>query len=80
MSGFVKDSNPSNVKIKTFYVADFSGENTLTKSENLTFIQSENISGPMGGNTAAFSNADSSKKYLTYFQAENIKWESILSK
>ena len=80
MASYVKEGNPSGVKIKTFYTTDFLNTHALTKSESLSFIKSDNISSPMGGGIAAFTNADSAKHYAAYFEGELIVWDSIMAK
>lgn len=80
MASYVKEGNPSGVKIKTFYVTDFINTNALTKSESLSFVKSDNISSPMGGGIAAFTNSDSAKHYSAYFEGELVKWDSIIAK
>lgn len=45
------------------YITDFTGKNELYKKESLSFVKSEKLNSPMGGNIASFSSKDSMNLY-----------------
>jgi hypothetical protein len=74
-----EDQNVKSIT-KSIFITDFSGDNSLTKAETMFFIIGENVSSPMGGGIAAFTNADSAKHYKTNLQAQDIDWNSVINK
>ncbi|MDP2385747.1 MAG: nitrous oxide reductase accessory protein NosL [Bacteroidota bacterium] len=72
-----KIDNKDKANGASFFVADFLGDNHLIPAETAVYITSENVKSPMGGNTAAFSNKESSTKYATDFMAEYTTWNDI---
>lgn len=80
LSSYVSENENVKPLIKSIFITDFINSNTLTKAESMYFIKGENVLSPMGGAIAAFSNKDSALHYKSYLQAEEIDWNSILSK
>jgi copper chaperone NosL len=79
MTSFVKEQKTEEFKIKTYFVSNYLNNNALINTENLTFIQGDGISSPMGGGIAAFSSLDSAIVYKNYFTAKDISWKELLS-
>ncbi|MCC6370183.1 MAG: nitrous oxide reductase accessory protein NosL [Bacteroidia bacterium] len=59
------------------YVNDFLSPNKLLKVDSVFFIHGDNVQSPMGGNIAAFSNADSAKAFATRLNAMPVSWEKL---
>jgi len=78
MISFLKENENNAKSIAEYYVTDFTGKNELVKKENLTFLKSENLKSPMGGNIASFSNNDSLKLYNSKLGGEIVSWETII--
>ena len=60
-----------------YYVCDYLAPNALLEADTLFYITSEEIGSPMGGNIAAFSNADSAQAYLVKFSAQPLSWAQL---
>lgn len=80
LASYVKEGNPNGAKVKTYFISHFLPNHSLIKSEALHYIKSDVIASPMGGGIAAFTSEDSAKIYKEYYHAENISWDSIISK
>ncbi len=72
---YIKE-NPT-TQIGAMYVNDYLSDNTLINITNATFISSEEIGSPMGGNIAAFKSVEESTKYLEKFHAKQITWDEL---
>jgi len=73
------NENESNVKsVSEYYLTDFTGKNELVKKENLSFLKSDKLKSPMGGNIASFSNKDSLNVYRNKLGGEIVTWETLL--
>lgn len=72
-----KTAHSDKMNNASYYIQDYLVPNTLSLINALTFVKGENISSPMGGNIAAFTNKDSATVYATQWQAELTSWESI---
>lgn len=73
--GYIKE-NPT-TEVGALYVNDFLANNVLINITNATFIASEEIGSPMGGNIAAFKSVNESTKYLEKYHAKQITWEEL---
>jgi copper chaperone NosL len=74
LSSFI-DSRELDIKeIRDVYFTDFSGGHHLIKSGDAMLLQSDAFSGPMNGNTVAFSNRDSLKKYEQLYHGRPQTW------
>ncbi len=72
-----KNDNKDKMSNAHFYINNYLLPNDLLLSDKLTFVKGENISSPMGGNVAAFTNKDSAGTYLVRWNAEIISWQII---
>ncbi len=70
-----KDLNSSG--IQDIYISCFTGSHQLINVNEALLLQSYLLRGPMGGNLAAFSEADSLKKIQQQFTGEIINWKEI---
>ena len=59
------------------YLADFMSAHTLIKADDAFLLQSDFFSGPMNGNIAAFSNADSMKKIAGQYKGDVVTWKQL---
>ena len=59
------------------YIGHFIAGNQLLKADSLFYIEGETIGSPMGGNIAAFINADSAKFYAGKFNAILTSWADL---
>lgn len=59
------------------YVNDYSQKNILIKASDAVFITHPEIKSPMGGNFAAFSNAQSAESYIKKWNIQVLNWKDI---
>ena len=64
-------------EIAGVYLVDFSGSHALVQAENSLLLKSDALRSPMGGNIAAFANADSLKDMIRQFNGIETNWQSI---
>ncbi len=63
--------------IKDIYITNYCKEHQLVKLSNAIILTSDQFKSPMNGNTVAFDNMDSAKKYQKLFQAEIINGHQL---
>lgn len=73
--GYAKENNQ--VSFTAFYVNNFLGKNELIDATKASYITSESIGSPMGGNIAAFKTQGEAKKLITKYNANDISWKEI---
>ncbi len=78
MIAFVNAPGTDKNSIKQFYLADFNESTKWLNAENAWLLKSEALKSPMGGNTAAFSNADDQKKAAGDFAGDLTTWKEIM--
>lgn len=62
---------------KGIYISDFLPPHALTDVNTMTLIEGDKVQSPMGGNMAAFSNADSAAHWMGKMEAAGIEWSSL---
>lgn len=67
------------VPYKSFYVADYSKDNTLIPADQSFFLKGGTISSPMRGNAIAFSTKKEASAFQQKFNAELKTWKEIYS-
>lgn len=72
-----KNENSAKMSNAKFYINDYMEPNNLSLSETLVFVEGENVSSPMGGNIAAFTNKDSANVYNNRWGAKVTSWQTI---
>lgn len=70
----------SDMKVKSYYVHDYTKENELIPAEKAFFISGGTIKSPMHGNIAAFSTESQSQAFGAESKGTEIQWASILEK
>ncbi|TRX38874.1 hypothetical protein FNW52_02185 [Flavobacterium sp. ZT3R18] len=70
----------SAIKIKAFYVNDFTKENVLIPGETAFFLSGETILSPMKGGVIAFSSNKEAAALESKFKAESITWDAVIKK
>lgn len=78
MISFVNAPGTDKNSIKQFYLADFNENTKWLNAENAWLLKSEALKSPMGGNTAAFANADDQKKAAGNFPGKLVTWKEIM--
>jgi copper chaperone NosL len=78
MSHYCKDN--ANIKIKTYYVHDYTKNNELIPAESAFFVWGGTIKSPMNGNIAAFNNKSEAKAFEAQSKGEEKEWTAILNK
>jgi copper chaperone NosL len=78
MISFVNAPGTNKNSIKQFYLADFNETTKWLNAENAWLLKSEALKSPMGGNTAAFANADDQKKAAGNFPGKLVTWKEIM--
>ncbi len=74
---FLKSKAVAETEIKNIYLVNFSAANQLLNVKDCQLLQADAIRSPMGGNIAAFNNADSLKKAQAYFTGNIVTWNEI---
>jgi copper chaperone NosL len=67
------------VAYKSYYVSDYSKDNTLIPAEQSFFLKGGTITSPMRGNTVAFNTKKNAIAYQAKLNAELKTWEEIYS-
>jgi copper chaperone NosL len=78
MIGFVNAPGTDKSSIRQFYLADFNENTKWLNAENSFLLKSEGFKSPMGGNTAAFSNAADREKAAGHFSGMQVTWKEIM--
>ena len=78
MISFVRAPGTDKNSIKQFYLADFNENAKWLNAENAWLLKSEALKSPMGGNTAAFSDAGDQKKAAGDFPGDLVTWKEIM--
>jgi copper chaperone NosL len=78
MSHYCKDN--ANIKIKAYYVHDYTKNNELIPAESAFFVWGGTIKSPMNGNIAAFNNKSEAKAFEAQSKGEEKEWTAILNK
>ena len=65
------------ISFEQYYAADFCAPHDYVAVEMLTFMASDSLRSPMGGNIAGFTKADSAKYYQQKFTATQLQWADI---
>jgi copper chaperone NosL len=72
---FINSKEVDRKEIAEVYFMDFAGGHHLIKSGDAFLLQSDSFRGPMNGNTAAFSNEDSMKKFEQLYHGQILSWK-----
>lgn len=75
--GFLHSQKVAPKDIAGIYFTDFSTPDKLINVTEVHFLQSPALKSPMGGNIAAFSNADSLQKIFEKLNGNKITWEEM---
>lgn len=74
---FIQSKTVEKKELDRIYFTDFTGKHTLIKAEDAFLLQSDFFRGPMNGNMAAFSNADSMKKMERQYRGNVVTWKQL---
>jgi copper chaperone NosL len=74
---FLRTNEVKGNDIKNIYFTNFCADHQLISEKNSMLVQSEMLHSPMGGNVAAFDNADSLQKMRQQFQGNKISWTEL---
>ena len=72
---FIESKEVENKDIAEVYFSDYSGRHQLIKSADIILLKTDSFRGPMNGNTVAFSNEDSMKKFQQQYHGKIIAWK-----
>lgn len=75
--GFLQSYEVKKTDIAGLYLADFAGNHALINADNTMLLKSEELRSPMGGNIAAFTNADSLKEMIKTFNGTETSWKDL---
>lgn len=76
--GYIKQSQTANSLVGTIYLVDYSQPQQLYEVEKMQLLKSELLNSPMGGNIAAFSNADSLEKSKEQISGGIVLWKDLV--
>ena len=74
---FIQSKTIEKKDIDNVYFTDFVNTHTLIPAEDAFLLQSDFFRGPMNGNLAAFSNADSMKKSAQQYKGNIVTWKQL---
>ena len=74
---YLKSGTLPSAAIKDIYLTDFCNGHQLINVKNSLILKSVELRSPMGGNTAAFDNADSLKKMREIFTGNIVSWNEL---
>ncbi len=75
---FMKSGNVPSTEIASVYLVDFAEKGKLVKAEESFLLQAEQLRSPMGGNVAAFTVADSMKKFQQEIRGVSVNWKDLI--
>lgn len=75
---FMKSGTVPSTEIASVYLVDFSEKGKLVKAEESFLLQAEQLRSPMGGNVAAFTVADSMKKFQQEIRGVSVNWKDLI--
>lgn len=75
---FMKSGDVPSTEIASVYLVDFSEKGKLVKAEESFLLQAEQLRSPMGGNVAAFTIADSMKKFQQEISGVPVNWKDLI--
>lgn len=65
-------------EFKSYFVNDYSQDNTLINAESAIYVSSDELNSPMGGNYAAFSNEAAAKALAAKLKGTTTNWKGII--
>lgn len=77
--GYIKQTKQSHTLAGTVYVVDYAQTKNLYGIETMQLLKSHLLSSPMGGNIAAFSNADSLNRLKDTLSGEIVLWKDLVN-
>jgi copper chaperone NosL len=75
---FMKSGAVPSTGIASVYLVDFAEKGKLVKAEESFLLQAEQLRSPMGGNVAAFTVADSMKKFQQQISGAAVNWQDLI--
>jgi len=78
ISGFLKSKYLDQKEIAEIYLVDFAKQGQFVKAGESLLLTSEALNSPMNGNVAAFSSADSLKKFNLQFKGTETNWNAVI--
>jgi copper chaperone NosL len=75
---FIKSGTVPSTEIASVYLVDFAEKGKLVKAEESFLLQAEQLRSPMGGNVAAFTIADSMKKFQQELSGMPVNWTELI--
>lgn len=75
---FMKSGTVPSTEIASVYLVDFSKKGKLVKAEESFLLKAEQLRSPMGGNVAAFTVADSMKKFQQQISGAAVNWKDLI--
>lgn len=76
--GYLKTNDLQQAVIKDIYITDFTGNHYLINIKQALLFKSDALRSPMGGNIAAFENADSLKFMQQHYQGNVVNWNELI--
>jgi copper chaperone NosL len=76
--GYLKTNDLKQVAIKDIYITDFTGNHYLINIKQALLLKSDALRSPMGGNIAAFENADTLKFMQQHYEGAVVNWNELI--
>lgn len=77
MARYIKSGETS--EFENYYVNDFTKENELINAVEATYVSSDELNSPMGGNYAAFRNQARAEEFILKNKGSLITWKDIVN-
>jgi len=78
MVTYLKTYDLEAAEVKDYYLTNFSGSHQLMLASKAMLLKSDVFKSPMGGNIAAFDNADSLAAIQKKFTGNTISWNDLI--
>jgi len=69
----------TNIQVKSFFVNDYTKDNTLIPAEHSYYLRGESINSPMRGNFAAFASDKDQDDFQKQLNAKTLTWEQVFT-
>ena len=69
----------TNTQVQSFFVNDYTKDNTLIPAEQSYYLRGESINSPMRGNFAAFASDKDQDDFQKQLNAKTLTWEQVFT-
>jgi copper chaperone NosL len=78
ITAYIKTKDVETGNVRDYYLTNYSGTHQLIKVNTVLLLKSDGLRSPMGGNIAAFDNADSLATIQKRFPGNTLSWNDLI--